>query len=84
MNDRAVIQWEACHPFGEQAIQTQTGKASTKRKVLGFVWPAKHRWLAQDGAGHRLGSFRTQAQARGRVVLGQVLNGAPMLVRSKG
>lgn len=82
MSGRVVVQWEACHPLGEQAIQTQDGKGFTRRKVLGFVWPAKRRWFAQDGAGHRLGSFRTQA--RGRVVQGQVLTGAPMLVRSKG
>lgn len=87
MSERVVIQWQACHPFGEKAVVVNTfatRKENRYQKTLGFVWPKLRHWCAQDAAGKFLGRFRTQDQARNRVTIGQVLNGAPVLVRSKG
>lgn len=87
MSPRVVVEWQACAPFGERAalINTfATTKANRVQSVLGYVWPKRSRWCAQDGAGRFLGAFRTQEQARRRVVQGQLLDGQPVLVRSKG
>lgn len=87
MSPRYEIEWKACHPLGEKAVLVNTfatSKANRYPGVLGFVWPKLRHWCAQDAAGKFLGRFRTQEQARNRVTLGKVLNGAPVLVRSKG
>ncbi|WP_257303432.1 hypothetical protein [Geothrix campi] len=82
---RYVIEWQACEPFGERALLINTFatmKTNRVSQVLGHVWPKMGRWCASDKAGKFLGRFRTQEQARARVVQPQVLNGAPVLVRS--
>ena len=82
-----VIEWEACKPIGERAVVVNTfstTKANRYGNLLGHVWPKRRGWCASDASGCFMGHFRTQDQARRRVVQGQVLNGEPVLVRSKG
>lgn len=82
-----VIEWQACKPMGERAVEVNTFSETERHRltrVLGFVWPKRRVWCATNGVGAFLGSFRTKEQARRRVVQGQVLNGQPVLVRSKG
>jgi len=84
MSARVVIEWQPCQPIGERAIliharHGRPGPAS--REVLGHVWPKLRNWCASDAHGRFLGRFRTQEQARRRVVQGQVLNGESVLMR---
>ncbi|HEX9082939.1 MAG TPA: hypothetical protein VF768_11715 [Holophagaceae bacterium] len=87
MNARVVIEWQACKPLGERAdLVEPRGRAlgGAMRRLLGHVWPKRRVWCASDAAGRFLGSYKTREAARRRVVAGQVLNGQPVLVRSKG
>lgn len=86
MSARVVIEWQACKPIGERAVLIEREPFRTKptTSTLGHVWPKRRAWCASDAFGRFLGAFRTQEQARRRVVQGQVLNGQPVLVRSKG
>ncbi|HJV40011.1 MAG TPA: hypothetical protein VJ549_00605 [Geothrix sp.] len=81
MSERIVIAWVPCRPLGEQAIAMDRWSYKT---TLGHVWPVRRAWCASDAAGRFLGRFRTQEQARRRVVQGQVLDGKAVLMRSKG
>jgi len=85
MSPRYVIDWQPCQPFGERAIRVNThatSKTGRVAEVLGFVWPKMAAWCAQDNRGKFLGRFKTQEQARARVVRPQLLDGAPVLVRT--
>lgn len=82
-----VIEWEACKPIGERAVIVNTFamvRANRIERTLGFVWPKGRGFCASDKDGRFLGTFRRQDHARRRVVQGQVLNGEPVLVRSRG
>lgn len=84
---RFVIEWEACKPIGERAVIVNTFagcKRNRVEQVLGYVWPKGRRFYAAGTDGKILGPLRLQAHARRRVVQGQVMNGQPVLVRSKG